>query len=44
MVDPKDESLIYMQQELSVFKAIDDDTVNLVDMQGRQACCAERVK
>jgi hypothetical protein len=44
MVDPKDESLVYMQQELSVFKAIDDDTVNLVDMQGRQACCAERVK
>jgi len=43
MVDPKDESLVYLQQELSTFKVIDEDTVRLVDMQGRQACYAERV-
>ena len=44
MVDPKDESLVYLQQEHSAFKVMDDDTVSLVDMRGRPACYAERVK
>ena len=43
MVDPKDESLVYLQQERSAFKVMDDDTVRLVDIRGRQACYAERV-
>jgi hypothetical protein len=43
IVDPKDESLVYLQQERSAFSIMDDDTVSLVDMRGRPACYAERV-
>ena len=43
MLDPKDESLVYLQQERSAFSIMDDDTVSLVDMRGRPACYAERV-
>jgi len=44
MVDPKDESLVYLQQERSWFRVMDDDTVSLLDIQGRPACYAERVR
>ena len=45
MVDPKDESLVYLQQERSAFKAIDDDTVMLMsEVNGLPACYAERVR
>lgn len=44
MVDPKDETLVYLQQERSLFRVMDDDTVRLVDLRGNPACYAERVK
>jgi len=44
MVDPKDESLVYLQQERSWFRVMDDDTVSLLDIRGRPACYAERVR
>jgi hypothetical protein len=44
MVDPKDETLVYLQQERSWFRVMYDDTVRLLDRRGNPACYAERVK
>jgi len=44
MVDPKDETLVYLQQERSWFRVMYDDTVRLLDRRGNPACYAERVR